>query len=68
MFTERPIYRWTYNKEEGFKFSLLKQLLENRRYKSDPRNANFDGLTFDGDEMLIDWWQIYRINDNILFR
>ena len=37
-------------------------------YESNPRNANFDGLPFEGNEMLITRQQIYSIKDDIIER
>ena len=68
LLSERPIYCLTNNKVERLKVCLIKQSLDNRIYDSNPRNADFDDLSFDGDERLIDRRQLYRINDNIIFR
>ena len=53
LLTKRPIDNLTDNKVEELKVSTIKLLLDNRGYQSNPRNANFDGLPFDGDEKLI---------------
>ena len=37
-------------------------------YEGNPRNADFDDLTFDGDQRLIYGWQIYRVNEDIVER
>ena len=37
-------------------------------YEINPQNANFDYLTFDGDEKLITRRPIYCMNDDIVFR
>ena len=37
-------------------------------YESIPQNDDFDGLTFDGDQILITRRWIYRINDDIVGR
>ena len=37
-------------------------------YVSNPRDANFDDLIFDGNERLITRWKIYYINDDIVDR
>ena len=37
-------------------------------YVSNPWNANFDDLPFNGDERLVTKQQIYRINDDIIKR
>ena len=50
------------------KVSLIKWSLDNIIYESNPLNANFGYLPFDGSESLIPGWQIYRINDDIVFR
>ena len=36
-------------------------------YVINPRNANFDDLPFDNYERLINRWQLYCINYNIIF-
>ena len=65
--SERPIYCLTNNKVERLKVCLIKQSLDNRIYDSNPRNADFDDLSFDGDESLITKLLIYCIHDDILF-
>ena len=35
-------------------------------YVSNPRNADFSDLLFDGDQRLITRRQIYRVNDDIV--
>ena len=67
MFTERPINHLIDNKVEMLKDSLIEQLLDNRRYKINPRNIDFDYLPFNG-EGLTDRQLLYCINDNIVFR
>ena len=47
--------------------SLTKESLDNKRYKSNPQNANFDDLTFDVEEKLIARQILYCINDFIIF-
>ena len=47
---------------------MTKIVFDNRIYESNPQNYDFDDLPFDDDEMLIPRWQIYRINDDILFK
>ena len=43
------------------------RVLNNRIYESNPQNADFNDLMFDGDERLIDRRQLYCINnDNIV--
>ena len=37
-------------------------------HEGNPRNTDFDGFHFDGDERLITRQQIYRINDDIVKR
>ena len=37
-------------------------------YKINPRNANFDYLSFDGDQSLIDVRRMYRVNNYIAER
>ena len=67
MFTERPIYRLIGNKVEILNVSSIKRSLDNIIYESNPRNADFDDLPFDGDERLIVIQRLYRINDDISF-
>ena len=43
----------TDNKVERFKVILIKILLDKIIYKSNPQNASFDDLPFDGDESFI---------------
>ena len=62
-----PIYCLTYNKVESLKVSLIKLSFDNRIYKSNPRNADFDDLPFDGNEKLITRLLMYRVNDDIVF-
>ena len=66
MLTSLPIYHLTDNKVQRLKFSLIKRSLYNIRYERNPWNANFDDLTFDGDESLLARRRLYRINDNIV--
>ena len=47
LFIKLPIDRLTHNSIEMLKVSLIKLLLDNRRYKSNPQNANSDDLPFD---------------------
>ena len=49
LITKLPIYRLDNNQVERLKFSLIKQSLDNRRYRSNHRNANFYDLPYDGD-------------------
>ena len=49
------------------KISSIELQLDNRIYKSNPQNAYFDDLPFDGDEKLISRRRIYGINDDIVF-
>ena len=46
----------------------IKLSLYNSWYKSNPRNDDFDYLTFDGDESVLARWRLYNMNDNIVFR
>ena len=55
MFTEVPIDRSNNNIVESLNVSSIERLLDNRIYKSNPRNADFGYLPFDGDENLISW-------------
>ena len=50
------------------KFFTINQLLDNRIYKSNPQNADFDKLPFDGDKSFIARKRVYCINDDIVFR
>ena len=68
LFTKWPIDCLTNNSVERLKVCSIKQLLDNRIYESNPWNANFDDLTFDGDDRLISRQWLYRINDDIVFR
>ena len=45
---------------ERLKVSSNKKLFDNWMYVSNPQNSNFDDLLFDGSEMLITRWQIFR--------
>ena len=47
--------------------SLIEQSFYNRMYESNPRNDDFDGLPFDGDERLINRRQLYPLHANIVF-
>ena len=63
----------TGNNVERLKVSLIRWSLDNIGHKSNPRDADFDYLPFDGDERLIarwqlDRWRLYHINDHIVFR
>ena len=68
LFTERPIYCLTDNNVEMLKVSLIKRWLDNIRHKSNPQNADFDDLPFDGNERLIVRLRLYHIEDNVVFR
>ena len=68
MFKTQPIDSLTYNSVERFKVSLIKQLLGNRIYESNPQNSDFGDLPFDGDEILIARRRLYHINDDIAFK
>ena len=57
-FSKLPIDCLTDNKVERLKVSLIKQSLDNRRYKSNPWDNNSDDLPFDGDESLISGRQL----------
>ena len=48
--------------------SSIERSLDNRIYESNPQNANFYDLTFDGDERLIVRRQINCKNDDIIFK
>ena len=37
-------------------------------YECNPQNSYSYDLPFDGDQRLIDWQQIYSVNDDIVFR
>ena len=68
-FTKRPIYLcWTNNIVEILNVSLIKKLLDKRRYKSSLSNTIFYEFTFDGDKKLITRQRLYCINDNIVLR
>ena len=68
LFTKRPIDSLTDNIVEGLKVLFIRRLLDNRIYKSNPQNANFYYLPFDGNESLIARRRLYHINDDIVFR
>ena len=68
VFTKWPLYCLTDNIIETLKVSSIEWLLDNRLYKSNPRNYDLYDLTFDGDKRLISGRQLYRINDDIAFR
>ena len=68
LFTKKQTDRLNDNIVEKFKVILTKIVFDNRIYESNPQNYDFDDLPFDDDEMLIPRWQIYRINDDILFK
>ena len=68
LFAKRQIDCLTGNILERLKVSLIKRSFDNRIYKTNPRNDDFDYLTFDGDERLITIQQIYCINYDIVFR
>ena len=67
-FTELPIYCLTDIIVEQLKVNLIKTLFDNRIQKNHTQNADFDDLTFDGDEGLIFRQLLNSINDDILFR
>ena len=67
-FTKQPIDCLTNNIIERLKVSFIKISVDTRTHKSDPQNYDFDDLPFDGNERLIAEQQIYRINDDIVFR
>ena len=58
----------TDNKVERLKVSLIKQTLDNRKYKCNPRNSDYYDLPFYGDTRLIPRRRLYRINDNVVFK
>ena len=51
-----------------FQVSSTKKSFDNIIYKSNPQNANFDYLPFDGDNFLITIWGTYSLNDDIIFK
>ena len=51
--TNIPIDRLKDNGVEMLKVSLIERYLDNRIYKSNTGNVDFDDLPFDGDNMLI---------------
>ena len=52
LFTKRPIDFCTNNSVEMLKVSLIEQFLDNRRYKSNPQNADFNVDLQDGDYII----------------
>ena len=68
LFTKLPIGSLTNNIVEWLKVSSIEWSLDNRIYKSNPLNDNFDDLPFDDDERLIARWRMYHITDNIIYR
>ena len=68
MFTKQTIDCLTDNIVEILKVSLIEWLSDNKIYERNNWNDDFDDLTFDGDERLIDRRQLYSINDDIVFR
>ena len=52
---------------EMLRVSSIEWSLDNRIYKSNPQNINFNDLAFNGDESFIARWR-YRINNDIRFR
>ena len=67
MFTKRPIDGLTNNIIERLNISSTKRLIDKIIYESNPQNADFDDLHFDGAGRLITRRRIYRINDDIVF-
>ena len=67
-FTKRSIIVLTNNIVERLKISSMEVLFDKWIYKSNPINANFDYLPFDGDEIIITRRKIYHINDDIIER
>ena len=67
-FKKRPIYILTNNIIERLKVSLIELSLYNIIYKSDPKNADFYDLCFDGNKRLITRRRKYRIQDDIVSR
>ena len=49
------------------KVSSIEWLLVSRICETNYQNYDFDDLTFDGDKRLIARWQLYGINDYIVF-
>ena len=66
MITRQPIDHLSDNIIERLNVSLTKRLFDKLKCVSNPRNYNFDDLTFDCAQRLITRLRIYRINDNIL--
>ena len=67
LFTKQPIDCLTENIIEMLKASMTKRLLDKNNDKSHHWNSDFDNLTFDRDQRLIERRQIDRINGDILF-
>ena len=60
LFVEKPICHLTDNKVEKLNISSIKLSLDNRRYKSNPQNYDYDDLPFDVDEKFISSWRLYQ--------
>ena len=56
------------NSVEKLKVISIELLLDNGTYNINNINDNFDDLPFDGNERFISRQQLYRINDDIVFR
>ena len=56
------------NSVEKLKVISIELLLDNGTYNINNINENFDDLPFDGNERFISRQQLYRINDDIVFR
>ena len=66
MFTKRPIGNLTDNIVEMFNVGLIERLFDNLMCVSNPGNANFVEFSLDGDQSLVTWQIIHRINDDII--
>ena len=68
LFTKQLIYHLKYNILERLKVSSIKRSFDNIMYKSNSWNADLVDLPFDNDKKLISEYQIYNVNDDIIFR
>ena len=67
-FTQQPTDCLIDNEVERFKLSYIERLFDNRMYEINHWDFDFYYFPFCFNEMLIDRRQIYRINDDIVFR
>ena len=68
MLTKQPKYHLKDNIVEMLKVGLIEWLSDKWIYVSNPQNADFGDLNFDGNERLISRRKLYCINDDIVER